>query len=123
MTERAELVKARSMLVLLLATCDQTLLALQAAGNVLDTDLTDLLSAMIDRSETELVSLKARIEAVSPLSQGRLHDFITPPSARGFRDGDRQATRGTEEGVDGSSPSEASRILQISQMRCPNGRG
>lgn len=35
-----ELKKARSMLILLLATCQQTLLALEAAGNVLDTDLT-----------------------------------------------------------------------------------
>jgi hypothetical protein len=31
------LTKARSLLVILLATCEQTLLALDAAGNVLDT--------------------------------------------------------------------------------------
>jgi hypothetical protein len=65
MDDRAELVRARSMLVLLLATCNQTLLALEAAGNVLDTDLTELLTTMIDRSEQELVSLKTRIEAAS----------------------------------------------------------
>jgi hypothetical protein len=53
------------MLVLLLATCNQTLLALEAAGNVLDTDLTELLTTMIDRSEQELLSLKTRIEAAS----------------------------------------------------------
>ena len=60
-----ELKKARSMLVLLLATCEQTLLALEAAGNVLDTDLTRDLAAMIERSETELESLKVKIESAS----------------------------------------------------------
>lgn len=61
----AELKKTRSMLVLLLATCQQTLLALEAAGNVLDTDLSEDLSAMIERSEEELASLQAKIEAAS----------------------------------------------------------
>ena len=61
----ADLKKARSMLVLLLATCEQTLLALEAAGNVLDTDLTQELAAMIDRSEAELAGLKVKIEAAS----------------------------------------------------------
>jgi hypothetical protein len=65
MDDRAQLVKARSMLVLLLATCQQTLLALEAAGNTLDTDLTELLTAMIDRSEKELASLRTKIEAAS----------------------------------------------------------
>lgn len=60
-----ELRKARSMLVLLLATCQQTLLALEASGNVLDTDLTQELSAMIDRSEAELAHLKVKIDAAS----------------------------------------------------------
>jgi hypothetical protein len=60
-----ELKKARSMLVLLLATCQQTLLALEAAGNVLDTDLTQDLSAMIARSEDELARLKVKIDAAS----------------------------------------------------------
>jgi hypothetical protein len=58
----AELRKARSMLVLLLATCQQTLLALEATGNVLDTDLAQDLSLMIARSETELEQLKRKIE-------------------------------------------------------------
>lgn len=53
------------MLVLLLATCQQTRLALEAAGNILDTDLTEELSAMIERSEEELASLKVKIEAAS----------------------------------------------------------
>ena len=44
-----ELKKTRSMLLLLLATCQQTLLALEAVGNVLDTDLTESLSAMVER--------------------------------------------------------------------------
>jgi hypothetical protein len=61
----AELKKARSMLLLLLATCQQTLLALEATGNLLDTDLTDDLSRMIERSEAELVQLKGKIDAAS----------------------------------------------------------
>ena len=50
----AALKKARSLLVILLATCQETLLALEAAGNVLDTQLTADLSAMIKRTEEEL---------------------------------------------------------------------
>jgi hypothetical protein len=68
-SELSELKKTRSMLVLLLATCQQTLLALEAAGNVLDTDLTDDLSAMIKRSEAELANLKLKIEAFPILAQ------------------------------------------------------
>jgi hypothetical protein len=60
-----ELKKTRSMLILLLATCQQTLLALEAAGNMLDTDLTKDLSIMIERSEEELARLKVKIEAAS----------------------------------------------------------
>jgi hypothetical protein len=60
-----ELKKARSMLVILLATCEQPLLALDAAGNVLDSDLRTSLAAMIERSEAELAGLKIRIETAS----------------------------------------------------------
>jgi uncharacterized paraquat-inducible protein A len=60
-----ELKKARSMLILLLATCKETLLALEAAGNELDTDLTGDLAAMIERSEAELARLKVKIETAS----------------------------------------------------------
>ena len=60
-----ELKRARSMLVLLLATCEQTLLALDAAGNVLDSDLKTALAAMIERSEAELAGLKIKIETAS----------------------------------------------------------
>jgi len=59
-----DLTKARSMLILLLATCKESLLALEAAANVLDTDLTKDLEAMITRSETELVALQAKIAAL-----------------------------------------------------------
>jgi hypothetical protein len=64
MADLADLTKARSMLILLLATCKESLLALEAAANVLDTDLTKDLAAMIARSETELVALNAKIEAL-----------------------------------------------------------
>jgi hypothetical protein len=60
-----ELKKARSMLVILLATCEQTLLALEATGNVLDSDLTTALASMIERSEAELAGLKIKIETAS----------------------------------------------------------
>lgn len=61
----AALTKARSLLLLLLATCKETQLALEAAANALDTDLTADLKAMIERSEAELVTLNAKIKAVS----------------------------------------------------------
>ena len=61
----AALTKARSLLMLLLATCKETQLALEAAANALDTDLTADLKAMIERSEVELVALSAKIKAVS----------------------------------------------------------
>jgi hypothetical protein len=60
-----ELKRARSMLVILLATCKQTLLALEATGNVLDSDLTIALASMIERSEAELAGLKIKIETAS----------------------------------------------------------
>ena len=53
------------MLILLLATCKQTQVALEAAGNALDTDLTTDLAAMIERSESELVALTEKIRASS----------------------------------------------------------
>lgn len=53
------------MLLVLLATCKQTQLALEAVGNVLDTDLTNDLGDMINRSESELRELNAKLEALS----------------------------------------------------------
>lgn len=50
-------------MILLLATCKQTQIALEAAANALDTDLTDDLGAMIDRTERELVTLTDKIQA------------------------------------------------------------
>jgi hypothetical protein len=55
--------KARSMLLLLTATCEQSLLALEATGNVLDTDLTHDLRAMVERTEEELAALSVKIKA------------------------------------------------------------
>lgn len=64
MDERATLTQARSMLILLLATCRQTQLALEAAANVVDTDLTRDLGAMIERTEAELLALSEKIDAL-----------------------------------------------------------
>lgn len=61
----AGLTKARSLLLLLLATCKETQLALEAVANALDTDLTKDLGDMINRSESELRGLNAKIEALS----------------------------------------------------------
>lgn len=64
--DRVTLTQARSMLMLLLAACKQTEVALQAAANALDTDLTNDLSRMIERSERELVALNVKINALPP---------------------------------------------------------
>ena len=63
--ELATLTQARSLLILLLATCEQTLLALEAAANVLDTDLTADLRAMVKRSQAELEVLNEKIKQFS----------------------------------------------------------
>jgi hypothetical protein len=65
MVDRAVLTKARSMLILLLATCQQTQVALEAAANALDTDLTSDLGAMIERTERELSVLTEKLQALS----------------------------------------------------------
>jgi hypothetical protein len=62
--ERATLTQARSLLILLIATCKQTQLALEAASNILDTELTRELGAMIERTEDELAALTKRIQAL-----------------------------------------------------------
>lgn len=64
MEDRATLTQARSMLVLLLATCQQTQVALEAAANALDTDLTRDLGTMIERTERELSVLSDKIKAL-----------------------------------------------------------
>lgn len=53
--------KARSLLMILMATCNQTLLALEAVANVLDTDMTDDLRRMIERTEGELEEIAAKL--------------------------------------------------------------
>ena len=63
--DAAALRKARSLLLILLATCRETQLALEAAANALDTDLTADLGKMIERSEAELVALNEKIAAAS----------------------------------------------------------
>ena len=50
--------------MLLLATCKQSQIALEAAANALDTDLTHDLGAMIERTERELVALTNKIQAL-----------------------------------------------------------
>jgi len=62
--ERAKLKQARSLLILLLATCKQTQIALEAAANALDSDLSRDLGAMIERTERELVALTDKIAAL-----------------------------------------------------------
>jgi uncharacterized protein involved in exopolysaccharide biosynthesis len=57
------LTKARSLLLILLATCHETLTALDAAGNALDIDMTEDLRRMIDRSEKELEVLTKQLDA------------------------------------------------------------
>lgn len=52
------------MLILLLATCHQTQLALEAAANALDTGLTHDLGLMVTRTEAELVALTEKIQTL-----------------------------------------------------------
>ena len=52
------------MLILLVAACKQTHLALEAASNALDTDLMSVLATMIERSEVELTALTDKIQAL-----------------------------------------------------------
>jgi hypothetical protein len=52
------------MLILLLAACKQTQIALGAAANALDTDLVSLLDTMIERTEGELTALTEKIQGL-----------------------------------------------------------
>jgi hypothetical protein len=52
------------MLVIPLATCEQTLLVLDAVANALDTEMTEDLRAMIARSKRELTVIDERLAAV-----------------------------------------------------------
>jgi hypothetical protein len=57
-----DLVKQRSMLVILIAACTSAKTAFEAADNLIDADLLVELSKMIERSEVELKKLTERIE-------------------------------------------------------------
>jgi hypothetical protein len=59
----AQLVKQRSMLVILIAACTTARTAFEAADNAVDTQLLLDLSKMIERSEAELQRLSGKIEA------------------------------------------------------------
>jgi hypothetical protein len=59
------LTKARSLLVILIATCRETLLALDATANILDEEMTQLLRTMIDRSEAELKVLTDQLQTAT----------------------------------------------------------
>jgi hypothetical protein len=56
------LTRARSMLLILLATCRETLTALDAVGNKLDVEMTEDLRRMIARTEDELEVLTEKLE-------------------------------------------------------------
>jgi hypothetical protein len=57
----AALHKARSLLLILLATCRESVLALEAAANELDTDLTRVLAEMIERTEHEVRVINSKL--------------------------------------------------------------
>jgi hypothetical protein len=57
----AELVRQRSMLVILLAACNSARTAFEAADNQLDAELHADLGRMIERSESELEKLNLAI--------------------------------------------------------------
>jgi hypothetical protein len=59
----SQLVKQRSMLVILIAACTTARTAFEAADNAVDAQLLLDLSTMIERSEAELERLSGKIEA------------------------------------------------------------
>jgi hypothetical protein len=61
-TSVADLVRQRSMLVILIAACSSARTAFEAADNVVDADLCADLNRMIERSEDELEKLSAAIK-------------------------------------------------------------
>jgi hypothetical protein len=64
----ATVTKARNLLIILVATCKETLPALEAAANVLNTKLTDDLRLMIERSEGELRVVSEKLAALRATS-------------------------------------------------------
>ena len=58
----SDLVRQRSMLLILIAACKTAQTAFRAASNPVDEDLLVDLDRMIERSEAELLALTRRIE-------------------------------------------------------------
>jgi hypothetical protein len=58
----ADLVRQRSMLMILIAACSSARTAFEAAHNLVDADLCADLNRMIERSEAELEKLSAAIK-------------------------------------------------------------
>jgi hypothetical protein len=58
----ADLVKQRSMLVILISACTAARTAFEAADNEIDSELRADLSRMIERSEAELAKLSGKIQ-------------------------------------------------------------
>lgn len=63
--EITDLLRQRSMLMILVGACSTAETAFQAAGNVVDRQLLTDLSTMIGRSKGEIDKLTERIELVS----------------------------------------------------------
>jgi hypothetical protein len=61
----ADLVRQRSMLVILIAACSTARTAFEAADNAVDAELRADLNRMIERSEAELQKLNRAIDASS----------------------------------------------------------
>lgn len=58
----ADLVRQRSMLVILIAACTSARTAFEAADNIVDAELSADLNRMIERSEAELAKLSLAID-------------------------------------------------------------
>jgi hypothetical protein len=67
MADLANLVKARSMLMILQAICEQTIEVLEAAQDDLPSQFTDDLRKMIGRTESELAALTGTLESENPV--------------------------------------------------------
>ena len=66
----SQLVKQRSMLVILLAACSTAQTAFEAADNDIDAELRHDLAKMIERSELELTKLNRKVQEADSASPG-----------------------------------------------------
>ena len=66
----SELVRQRSMLVILIAACTSARTAFEAANNLVDAELCEDLSRVIARSEAELKKLTSAIDEGSVQTPG-----------------------------------------------------